>query len=156
MEKNIVLRSRNMDDNELKAYNILKIQPTSNLEEIKTAYKKLAMKYHPDKNPNNIEFSNNKMKEINWAYQTLTKQSTEPLAIFPEELFRDTFFDRRSPFGSRNPFVNFDFINFNSKVTGSSVILEIDESNSKDIDLIPEILGKAGFTIKSFTITKYH
>ena len=40
-------------------------------DEIKHAYRKLAMKYHPDRNPGNKQ-SEEKFKEINEAYQVLS------------------------------------------------------------------------------------
>ncbi len=52
-------------------YTILGIRSTSNVAEIKAAYKKLAKAYHPDKNPGNPE-AEEKFKLINEAYQTLT------------------------------------------------------------------------------------
>ena len=51
-------------------YKILGVDEKSTHNEIKTAYKELAKKYHPDKNPNNKQ-AEDKFKEISEAYETL-------------------------------------------------------------------------------------
>jgi curved DNA-binding protein len=52
-------------------YDILGVQKTSSEEEIKKAYRKLALKYHPDRNPGNKE-AEEQFKGINEAYAVLS------------------------------------------------------------------------------------
>lgn len=52
-------------------YEILGIEKGANEAEIKRAFKKLALKYHPDRNPGDKE-AEEKFKEINEAYQVLS------------------------------------------------------------------------------------
>ncbi|GAB4540626.1 MAG: DnaJ C-terminal domain-containing protein [Anaerolineales bacterium] len=52
-------------------YKVLGVTRTASADEIRAAYRKLAMKHHPDKNPGDKK-SEEKFKEINEAYQVLS------------------------------------------------------------------------------------
>ena len=52
-------------------YEILGVPTNASDGEIKKAYRKLAMQYHPDRNPGKEEWANEKFKEINEAYGVL-------------------------------------------------------------------------------------
>jgi len=52
-------------------YRILGVPRNASDTEIKKAYRKLAMQYHPDRNPGKEKWANEKFKEINEAYGIL-------------------------------------------------------------------------------------
>ena len=55
-------------------YDVLGINKSANSDEIKSAYRKLAVKYHPDKNPGNKK-AEEKFKEASEAYGILSDKS---------------------------------------------------------------------------------
>jgi curved DNA-binding protein len=72
-------------------YQILGVNKSAGDEEIKRAYRKLAMKYHPDKNPNKKE-AEERFKEINEAYAVLSdKEKRKQYDTYGAEGFRQRF-----------------------------------------------------------------
>ena len=53
-------------------YKILQVAPDASPEVIQMAYKALAKKYHPDLNPGQEEAAQEKMKDVNEAYEILS------------------------------------------------------------------------------------
>jgi DnaJ-class molecular chaperone len=53
-------------------YELLGISKTATEAEIKKAYRKMALKWHPDKNPDNRKPAEEMFKKISNAYETLS------------------------------------------------------------------------------------
>lgn len=59
-------------------YEVLGVEKTAATDEIKKAYRKLAIKYHPDRNPGNKE-AEEKFREATEAYEVLSDEKKRPL-----------------------------------------------------------------------------
>lgn len=55
-------------------YEVLGVARDANEDEIKKAYRKLAIKWHPDKNPDNKEQAEEMFKRVGEAYEVLSKK----------------------------------------------------------------------------------
>ncbi|KAM8881056.1 dnaJ homolog subfamily B member 6b [Synchiropus picturatus] len=129
-------------------YHILGVHKNSSQDDIKKAYRKLALKWHPDKNPDNKEEAERRFKELSEAYEVLSDENKRNIydrygkeglsgggggghhdhfggSTFtfrnPEDVFRE-FFGGRDPFAhffADDPFDNF-FGGSHSRHTGMS------------------------------------
>nr|WOX63130.1 dnaJ-like protein subfamily B member 6 [Myzus persicae] len=60
-------------------YSILEVTPNASINDIKKSYRKLALKWHPDKNPEDQEQANRMFKEISEAYEVLSDEAKRKL-----------------------------------------------------------------------------
>jgi len=90
-----------------KHYAVLGIQPSASDKEVKKAFKKLAIKYHPDKNKE--EGANEKFQEIGAAYEILKDpEKRRQCDQMGDESFQHGGGGGGSPFGSGGFHFNFD------------------------------------------------
>ena len=59
-------------------YKILGVERNASEADIKKAYRKLARKYHPDLNKDNLKEAEEKFKEVNEAYHVLSDAEMHP------------------------------------------------------------------------------
>jgi len=79
-------------------YKQLEVEKTSTQEEIKKSYRKLSLKYHPDRNQGNEEFTK-KFQEISSAYEILGDTEKRQQYDLKEN-------HRNSPFNANNANIN--------------------------------------------------
>ena len=68
-----------MSNNRL--YKILELDKNATQDQIKKSYRKLALKYHPDRNKDNKEESEKKFKQIGEAYGVLSDKKKRSYMI---------------------------------------------------------------------------
>ncbi|KAL4199960.1 hypothetical protein AMTRI_Chr03g147380 [Amborella trichopoda] len=114
-------------------YNILKVSRNATDEDLKKAYRRLAMKWHPDKNPNSKKEAEAKFKQISEAYDVLSDpQKRQIYDQFGEEGLKGQV----PPPGSGSPF---PFANGG----GGSKFFHFNSRNAEDI--FAEFFGQSQF-----------
>ena len=115
-------------------YKVLGVNKDSSQEDIKKAYRKLSLEYHPDRNPGDKE-AEEKFKEISVAYGTLSDPKKRAQYDDPMSGFNPYGFNGLNPFdmfgrmhrhGSRRP-------NPNAPKKGGSVEIQIEVPLNKFI-----------------------
>ncbi len=79
-------------------YEVLGVERAASVEEIKKSYRKLAVKYHPDKNPGD-KAAEDQFKELGEAYEILC----DPQQRANYDKFGHAAFDRRAGGGRTAP-----------------------------------------------------
>lgn len=127
-------------------YDILGVNKNASFDEIKKAYRKLAIKYHPDKNINNKKKAEEKFKEAAEAYEVLgDKEKRKRYDQFGhsgfsnnsyrtgrgmsmEDIFTNFGDIFEGAFGESSTFSNFGFgnkSNYNKKIKGEDLRIRI-------------------------------
>ncbi|KAM3131661.1 hypothetical protein pb186bvf_016192 [Paramecium bursaria] len=103
-------------------YKILEVPKNASDADIKKAYRKLALKWHPDKNPDNKEQASEKFKQIGEAYAVLSnpekrsyydKYGNNPPPQTPPQ--QRQYYQEPQYYQQQNNFTNFNNNNFNNQ-----------------------------------------
>ncbi|MDR0958162.1 MAG: DnaJ domain-containing protein, partial [Clostridiales bacterium] len=99
-------------------YETLGVGKNASEDELKKAYRKMAVKYHPDNNPNDKEKAEAKFKEVNEAYSILS----DPQKKAAYDQYGHAAFEAGGA-GGGNPFAGADFSDMFSGFGGFEDIL---------------------------------
>ncbi|XP_010914541.1 dnaJ protein ERDJ3B [Elaeis guineensis] len=113
-------------------YDVLQVSKGASEEQIKRAYRKLALKYHPDKNPGNEE-ANKRFTEINNAYEVLSDR--EKRSIY--DRYGEEGVKQHASSGGRGGGMNIQDI-FNN-LFGGGMAEEEEEAIPKGDDVVVEL-----------------
>ncbi|XP_016986002.1 dnaJ homolog subfamily B member 6 isoform X2 [Drosophila rhopaloa] len=91
-------------------YKVLDLPRSATDSEVKKAYRKLALKWHPDKNPDNLDEANKRFHELSEAYEVLSDEKKRRIY---DEYGKDGLGERaQSRSHSRHHYSTHDFDDF--------------------------------------------
>ncbi|WP_234111047.1 J domain-containing protein [Chryseobacterium sp. R2A-55] len=128
-------------------YYFLGIKSNASDEDIKKAYRKLSLKYHPDKNPND-DFFSDRFREIQEAYEMLSEP--ERRRIYDENLAHL----QRSYRPTLPPSIRTFSANKIRVKKGEEVIINWHTNNADVVKILPFGLEK-GYGERVFKITEF-
>ncbi|XP_059224677.1 dnaJ homolog subfamily B member 2 isoform X1 [Stomoxys calcitrans] len=81
-------------------YKVLDVPRSATEAEIKKAYRKLALKWHPDKNPDNLDEANKRFRELSEAYEVLSDERKRKIYDSRSTLHKSSYSSNSSSYTS--------------------------------------------------------
>ena len=128
-------------------YYFLGISPEASDEEIKKAYRKLSLKYHPDKTDND-EFFENRFREVREAYETLNNENSRK--IYDQNFSLPRYQTRNN----LPPFIKTFSANKIRVKKGDEIIINWQTQNADLVKILPFGLEKS-YGERTFKITEF-
>ena len=135
-------------------YDVLNIKKNATKEEIKSSYKKLALKYHPDKNQTKKEEAEEKFKEVSEAYEVLSDDNKRNNYdngcnviidnINPFDLYKNLF--NNNIFDMNNNLFDININNYNNTQLSQSINTSTKIIGNKKITRIEKIIHTSNGT----------
>jgi len=133
-------------------YSVLGVSQSASDEEVKKAYRELARKYHPDNYQNNplADLAEEKMKEINEAYDTVTKLRAgggyQQTAGGYQQTAYNTGYSQQSGYSSNPTYARVrSLINAGDLATAERLLFEVPQKNGEWYFLSGSIAYRKGW-----------
>ena len=132
-------------------YECLNVKPEASQDEIRKSYKKLAIKWHPDKNPGNEKEAEEKFKQISQAYAVLgDKSKRKEYDAYRNGTIFDFNFDFEKDFNPFSMFEQFckdnDFVHPFNNIFENSPFSKFEEKSNHKNNIFNNFGGEDDFT----------
>jgi curved DNA-binding protein CbpA len=132
-------------------YYFLGISPDASAEDIKKAYRKLSLKYHPDKNESD-DFFENRFREVREAYEILINEDSR-------KIYNQNFSVPKSFRNNLPPFIKSFSANKIRVKKGEEIIITWQTQNADVVKILPfgleKSYGERTFKINEFVDGKF-